>query len=139
MKKLLLPLIFMSFAMTLQAQADKKAISSAVDKLHEAIIDGDSDKLHAITTKELTYGHSSGSIENRQEFIEALTSGKSDFAKIDMSDEEIMQKGNTAWVRFIMDADIVSNGNASSITLKVLYIWIKDGRDWKLLARQAVK
>ncbi len=139
MKKLLLPLIFMTLAITLPGQSDTEAIASAVDKLHQAIIDGDSDKLHAITTKELTYGHSSGSIENRQEFIEALTSGKSDFAKIEMSDEVIMLKGNTAWVRFIMDADVISDGNTTPITLKILYIWVQDGGEWKLLARQAVR
>ena len=139
MKKLLLPLIFMSLATALPAQSGQKAILSAVDKLHKAIIDGDSDKLHAITTEELTYGHSSGSIENRQEFIEALTSGTSDFAKIKMSDKEVVQKGNTAWVRFIMDADVISDGKTAPITLKVLYIWVKDSSDWKLLARQAVK
>ena len=139
MKKLLLPLIFMTLAITLPGQSDTKAIASAVDKLHEAMIDGDSDKLHAITTKELTYGHSSGSIENHQEFIEALTSGTSDFAKIKMSDKEIVQKGSTAWVRFIMNADVVSDGKTTPITLKVLYIWVKEGSDWKLLARQAVK
>lgn len=139
MRQLLLSIFMLCIFLPLQGQSGQDAVANAVEALHSAIIDGDSDQLHAITTEELTYGHSSGSIENRQEFIEALTSGKSDFAKIEMSDEVIMLKGNTAWVRFIMDADVISDGNTTPITLKILYIWVQDGGDWKLLARQAVR
>ncbi len=139
MRQLLLPLLMMCTFLHMNAQSDQDAIASAVDALHTAIIDGDSDQLHASTTEELTYGHSSGNIEDRQQFIDALVSGRSDFAKIDMSDEEITVRGDVAWVRFVMDADLLSNGNTTPITLKILYIWVKDGSDWKLLARQAVR
>ena len=133
-----------SFDYTLIAQIsiidkDKKAVELSVELLHKAIIEADSTALFDLTTKELTYGHSSGAVENRALFIANLLSGKSDFAEITVSDQDITIKGEAAWVRFNMAAKLMNAGTTTPITLKILYVWIRENGNWKLLARQAVK
>ncbi|MFH6604751.1 DUF4440 domain-containing protein [Maribacter algicola] len=118
---------------------DNKAIELTVNNLHKAIIAADSLQLHNLTAEELTYGHSGGSIEDRKIFIENILNGTSDFSKIDFPDPDITIKENAAWVRSTMQAELVNDGKPNPITLKILYIFIKENGFWKLLARQAVR
>ena len=118
---------------------DHQALEITLERFHKAIVDADSLALRNLTTEELTYGHSSGAIENRDLFIGNLISGKSDFGKIDISDLDITIKGDVAWTRFNMAAELISNGATNPINLKMLYVWTKDAGIWKLLARQAVR
>ncbi|MCB0687470.1 MAG: TIM barrel protein [Saprospiraceae bacterium] len=120
-------------------QLDVQALEITLQQFHKAIIDADSVGLANLTTEELTYGHSSGAIEDQNLFITNLVSGKSDFAKIDISDLDITVKGEVAWTRFNMAADLVSEGKINPINLKMLYVWTKEYGIWKLLARQAVR
>lgn len=118
---------------------DMQALETTLQRFHKAIVDADSLALTNLTAEELTYGHSSGAIENRDLFIGNLLSGNSDFAKIDVSDLDITLKGDVAWTRFNMSAELLSNGATNPINLKMLYVWTKDAGIWKLLARQAVR
>jgi sugar phosphate isomerase/epimerase len=118
---------------------DVQAVGLTVDKLHKAIVDADSLSLRNLTSEELTYGHSSGAVENRELFIGNLLSGKSDFASIEVTDEDITVKEDVAWVRFNMAAELINNGATTPIALKMLYVFNKENGFWKLLARQAVR
>lgn len=121
------------------AQKDEEAVAKAVEGLRQAMIDGDKQTLENIAADNLTYGHSSGLIEDKKAFVEALASGKSDFQNITLSEQTILVTGSTATVRHKLTGDIVSNGSPGKVSLHVLLVWVKVKNDWKLLARQAVK
>lgn len=114
-------------------------VEKAVAELTKRILDPTEANLKEITLPELTYGHSSGALEDQAAFVEALASGKSDFTALEVSDQTIKVSGNTAWVRHVLKGDYVANGNTSKINLKVLLIWVKTDGQWKLLARQAAR
>lgn len=135
---ILLVSLFLSF--TVQAQSkEEKAVADAVENLRTAIIDADEAALNNITADELTYGHSSGNLEDKAQFVGALASGKSDFKNMDLTPPTITVVGKTALVRHELKASVVSDGNAFDVHLGVLLVWQKQGGQWKLLARQAYK
>ena len=111
------------------------AVNDAVNQLTEALLSGDRAALTAIAADELTYGHSSGNIEDKTAFVEAVASGKTDFTKIDVSDQTISVVGKIALVRHKMSADL----GKVHLDLGVLTVWTKQKKGWKLLARQAFK
>jgi len=119
--------------------SDESAVAAAVESLRKAILDGDKAALEKISAEKLTYGHSSGQIENKEEFVAALATGKADFTRIDISDQKILITGNTAIVRHVLKGDVVLSGAATTLNLSVMQVWLKQGKDWKLLARQAIK
>jgi ketosteroid isomerase-like protein len=134
---LLLTVIFTS---TITAQTkDENAVAAAVENLRKAMIDGDKAALEKLTCDELSYGHSSGKIEDKTAFVEALASGKSDFITIELSEQTIKIAGNAAIVRHILNGTNIDAGKQGSIHLSVLTVWQKQSKEWKLLARQAVK
>lgn len=118
---------------------DEQAVTAAVESLRKAMIDPDQAKLDKLVVDELTYGHSSGVIQNKAEFIEALVSKKSDFVTIDLTQQTVKVVGNTAWVRHILSATTNDGGKPGSTKLSILLVWIKQRGQWRLLARQAVK
>jgi len=96
--------------------------------------------LQKLVDDNLTYGHSSGLIENKNEFVEKIANGNSDFVSIDLSDQTISMFGNTAIVRHTLSAETNDKGKSpGTIKLLILLVWQKESGVWKLLARQAVK
>ncbi|RYG04753.1 MAG: nuclear transport factor 2 family protein, partial [Chitinophagaceae bacterium] len=95
--------------------------------------------LERLTSIKLSYGHSSGKIEDRDQFVETLVSGKSDFTSIKLSEQKLVISGNTAVVRHIFEANTNDGGKAGTVKLSVILVYNKKGTAWQLLARQAVK
>jgi hypothetical protein len=111
----------------------------AVEALRKALIDPTKAALDKLTMDELSYGHSSGLIQDKVAFEEALLSGASDFVSIELTDQTMKIVGNTAWVRHKLNAVTNDGGKPGEAHLSVLLIWMKQKGQWRLLARQAVK
>jgi len=118
---------------------EEKAVSAAVESLRKAMIDPDKAVLEKLTLPELSYGHSSGVVQNQTEFIGALTSGTSDFVSIELTGQSISIVNNTAVVRHYLSAVTNDGGKPGQTKLSILLVWQKQKGDWRLLARQAVK
>ncbi|MBN9384453.1 MAG: nuclear transport factor 2 family protein [Chitinophagaceae bacterium] len=118
---------------------DEKAVSAAVEALRKAMIDPDKATLEKLTMPQLSYGHSNGMLQNQTEFIEAFTSGKSDFVNISLSEQSIKIVDRTAIVRHLLSADTNDGGKPGHVNLSILLVWQKEKGEWRLLARQAVK
>ena len=122
-------LCFAAISFTAQAQTkDEQAVAAAVETLRKAMIDGDKATLENITLDELTYGHSSGKLETKAEYVEALASGKSNFESMDLTAQTITVVGNTALVRHDLKAHVVDNGKPADVHLGVLLVWQKPKR-----------
>lgn len=104
--KLLLIATSLSSQMLLASDADLSAVSAQVDALRKAMIAGDAKALKALSSPKLSYGHSSGVMEDQSAFIDKLASGKSDFVTLDLSEQTISISGDTALVRHTLHADI---------------------------------
>jgi hypothetical protein len=115
------------------------AVAASVEALRKVMVDPDKAALDKLTMDELSYGHSSGLVQNKQEFIEALTSGKSDFVTIELSEQTIKIVGKSAIVRHTFSATTNDGGKPGTTKLWVLQVWQEDHGQWRLLARQAAK
>ncbi|MDY0931970.1 nuclear transport factor 2 family protein [Chryseobacterium sp. CFBP8996] len=140
-KKLIFTISFlMAFAVSAQKMNDNEAVATTAEKLRLAMISGEKTELESLILPELTYGHSGGHIDDAKEFVEKLVSKKSDFVTIDITNQTVNIVGNTAIVRHHFYATTADFGKApGDVTLDILLVWVKSGKNWKLLARQAVK
>lgn len=116
-----------------------RQVEAAVKKLTKAMLDSDIPVLSAVASDKLTYGHSSGKVQNKTEFLESFKTGASDFTKINITDQSIYFVNNTAIVRHLLDADTYDHKQPGHTTLKIMTVWTKSGNQWLLIARQAVK
>jgi hypothetical protein len=124
---------------SLSQTQDEKDVAAAVETLRKAMIDGSETTLKDLTNDALSYGHSSGMVEDKAGFIGRLVSGESDFKTITLSDQTVKITGNIAIVRHRLVAETNDNGKPGNPNLGILLIFLKEKGKWKLLARQATK
>src|SRR6184192_2191446 len=79
-------------------------VNNAVEQLRKAMISANGTRLDQLASSELTYGHSGGQIQNKQEFISSFTSGESVFIDIEISNQTVSIIGNVAIVRHTLSA-----------------------------------
>lgn len=117
----------------------EKEVAATAEHFRQALINPDSAALSKLVTDDLTYGHSSGKIEDKKTFMNTLLTGQSDFVTIDLTDQTIIVHGKTAIVRHILSASTNDNNKPGTVKLAVLTVWVKEHHQWRLLARQAVR
>lgn len=118
---------------------EEAAVGAAIENMRKAMIDGDKTGLQNITADQLSYGHSSGKVEDKKTFVDNIVTGKSDFVTIDLTGQTIVVVGDAAIVRHVLSATTNDSGKPGTVKLNILLIWQKQKGQWKLLARQAVK
>lgn len=119
---------------------DEKAVADAVDLLRTAMINANKTALENLVAEKLSYGHSSGHIDDKKEFVDKIVSGTSDFVSIDLTEQTISISDGVAVVRHVFNAKTNDTGKGpGEVHLRVLLVWQKQKAGWKLLARQAVK
>lgn len=126
----------------MQTKAQTKSeneVADAVEQLRIAMVDADSAMLEKLTLPKLSYGHSSGHIDDHTAFVQKIVSGKSDFVTLEFADQTITINKNVALVRHKLNAQTNDSGVPGEVHLTVLLIWQKLHGQWKLLARQAIK
>ncbi len=127
-------------ALSMAQSSKKQEVEQAVQALTKAMIDADGPTLRKLTDDALSYGHSSGKVETKSEFVETLVTSVSVFEDIQLENQTVDVVDNTAIVRHILSATTNDKGKGpGSVKLGVVLVWVKKESQWKLLARQAVK
>lgn len=128
----------LSFSANCQSKREKE-VAAAVEVLKKGIVDANKNLLESITADQLVYGHSSGKVQNKTEFIAEIISGQPDYLSVDLTDQTISISGKVAIVRHIYSSETMNNGVSGHIKIGNMLILQKQHGKWKLLARQAYK
>jgi ketosteroid isomerase-like protein len=122
-----------------QSKQEQK-LTAAVENFRKGIVDADQALLASITADSLVYGHSSGKVQNKAQFLEEISTAKPiDYLTVELTQQTITVSGNTAVVRHIFSSQINNNGTPGNLKIGNMLIWQKQHGKWKLLARQAYK
>jgi ketosteroid isomerase-like protein len=134
-------LLFFSISLlNLNAQTkDEKAVAAAVQILNKSILKPDRAVLESVTSVDLSYGHSTGKIENKKDFVDLLVNGYYVYSTLNTIEQTIQVSGNTAVVRHHLIAKLTIGGTPADMNLGVLQVWRKEKSGWRLLARQGFK
>lgn len=119
--------------------AEETAVLQSMHTLSQACLNASRSALAALTAPALTYSHTDGRIQNREEFIDALESKKSVFRGIELKDVFVQVAGLTALVTHHAIYSTFNRGEACTSDVQVIQIWQRDGDTWHLLLRQACK
>jgi len=119
---------------------DAAAVAEAVSALTKAMLTPDKAKLEALTADQLSYGHSSGKVEDKATFVDVVASKKTIYKSIELSKQTIAVAGNDAIVRHAWESESgTGDGKWNVSKIGVLQVWQKQASGWRLLARQAFK
>ena len=119
--------------------ADEPMPAETVEAFRQAMIAGDHGAFDALCAAQLSYGHSTGKIQTKEEFIADATSGKAKWKALEFANMRNTVAGPNAISRFTLNGELESDGKVAPIGIGVLMVWQKQGNAWKLLARQGFK
>ena len=126
---------------TIAPTASEADVASAVNLLMKGFTDANESILKSTTADELVYGHSSGKVQNKSEFIAEIISGQPlKYLSIELSEQTIKISGDVAVVRHIFSSETKNaDDELGNLKVGVMQIWQLQNGKWKLLARQAYK
>ena len=117
---------------------DAAAVADAVANLTKAMLAADRAGLAALTADQLSYGHSSGKLEDKATFVGVIADKKTHYKSIVLSEQTVSVAGSSAIVRHSWQGESgTGDGKWNVSKIGILQVWQKQGSDWKLLARQA--
>jgi ketosteroid isomerase-like protein len=114
-------------------------VLATMDAWKQAMIKKDRAALEKVLHPDLTYGHSSGTVENKVEAIEHVMGPKTMYVAINFADTKVRVQGKTALVTGKVELQERANGKDTTINLVVLTVWAKGPSGWQMIARQATK
>jgi len=130
--------IFLFGYYSLKAQ-DSVRLDNLVRNLNQALISRNEIQLNDLLHDKLTYGHSNGWIESKEDLIQNNKSKYLVYEKISMDSLRIKTLNDVSVIRFESAIDVILNGKSINLKLHVCQTWVKSEGHWKLLARQSTR
>jgi len=119
--------------------SDEAAVKENVEALRKALLSADKGQLQQLTAAQLSYGHSSGKVQNKAEFIDGVVTRKALVKSLTFPDLTVAVAGDAAIARHLYVSQSETDGKPNNVRIGVLAVWQKQDGSWKLLARQAYK
>ena len=140
MKKLLFGSLVLFLFNNSFAQIDSIGLKNTMQQLDKALLQKDESVLKSVLHDELSFGHSNGWIQSKNDILSDFASGKLTYNKFENNSSAIVKisKGY-ATVKTNTNAEGVVNGTAFKLTLHIMQFWIKTKKGWQLIARQSAK
>lgn len=127
-------------APALAETSDAAAVADAVAALTRAMLAADRAKLESLVADQLSYGHSSGVVQDKKVFVDVIADKKTVYKSIELTKQTVVVAGNNAIVRHAWESESgPGDGKWNVSKIGVMQVWQKDASGWKLLARQAFK
>lgn len=122
------------------AQVDSIGLQVALQKLDKALIQKDEPVLQSVLHENISYGHSNGWVQNKNDVLSDFKSGKLVYNLIESTSVTILDIAeNLATVKMNSNAEGFVNGNAFNLKMHVMQVWLKTKKGWQLYARQSAK
>jgi hypothetical protein len=121
------------------AAADEAALAQSIETLRQGVLQQDKAKLDQVAASQISYGHSDGRVETKEQFISGVMNRKPVQKSLTFPELKVFVAGNTAVARHIYLGESELDGKQSTTRIGALQVWQKQDGGWKLLARQGFK
>jgi ketosteroid isomerase-like protein len=119
--------------------AEEAAVDKAVEALRKALMEKDKTRLEQLAADQLSYGHSSGKVQTKAEFVDGVMTTKATVKSLTFPELSIAVVGNAAIARHLYESEMETDGKPTNVKIGALQVWQKQDGNWKLLARQGFK
>lgn len=138
--RLFISILFICVSTFSFSQTKEETVWAKAEALTKAIFEmKDSITMKSLVSDNVTYGHSSGAMEDKATMITKASTNKTEYKNRQFEKISIDVKENTAVLRHNFRAISIADGKETPLDLGILQVWKKEGGRWKLWARQAVK
>ena len=119
--------------------ADEAAVKEGVEILRKALLEADKTRLEQVASAQISYGHSDGRVETKEQFINGVMTRKQTVKSLAFPELKVAVVGTAAIARHIYLAESELEGKQTTTKIGALQVWQKQDGAWKLLARQGFR
>jgi ketosteroid isomerase-like protein len=119
--------------------ADEAALAQSIETLRQGILQQDKAKLDQVAASQISYGHSDGRVETKEQFINGVMNRKQTQKSLAFPELKVAVVGNNAVARHIYLGESELDGKQTTTRIGALQVWQKQDGGWKLLARQGFR
>lgn len=118
---------------------DEESVAQSVETLRKGLLEADRSKLEQVASNQISYGHSDGRVETKEQFIHGVMTRKQTVKSLEFPELKVAVVGNAAVARHIYLSQSELDGKATTTRIGALQVWQKQDGGWKLLARQGFR
>lgn len=131
-------LVCFVFGFSQDYSKQEEALLSQISKL-DSLMENNNSKILELFSDDVSFGHSNGWIQNKDDFKKDFESGKVKYQSVHQTEvKELKLENKFANIRRIIAVKGLYKNDEFEMKLSVLEFWIRQKRVWKLWSRQSV-
>jgi ketosteroid isomerase-like protein len=121
------------------AATSEEEVRAADARRIAAVVDGNVGALSALLADDLTYTHTTGQVENKEQFLAGIASGKLDYQSIQPSEVQVRDYGNSAVMTGRAEMKVNAQGKDLAFAIRFTAVWVKGEGGWRMAAWQSTR
>ena len=117
----------------------EKAIRELETRRFQAMIEADTAALDTILAEDLTYTHTSGWVDTKEQFIGWLESGELNYQSISTDSVTVRVYAAATVVTGQAAVKIKVNGQAKNLHIRFIDVYVKRNAHWQMVAWQSTR
>ena len=117
----------------------EKAIRQLESRRFQAMIEADTAALDTILADDLTYTHTSGWVDTKEQFIGWLESGELNYESISTDSVRVRVYAAVAVVTGQAAVKIKVNGQEKNLQIRFIDVYVKRNAHWQMVAWQSTR
>jgi hypothetical protein len=132
-------LVLCTLVMVGNAAADpnEDQIEKLEARRYAVLIAGDWDAFESLLADEFFYNQAGGKTVTKAAYLQTLRSGSTKVHRAEREKPLMRRYGDVMVVTGVAHVDVTLNGEDKTLHSRFLHVWVRQGNDWKLAARQA--
>jgi ketosteroid isomerase-like protein len=102
----------------------------------DALLGADMDALSALLSDRLVFAHANATYDDKASLLKKMGSGTIVYKTLDVSEQKVIDLGDTALLISRLTADVTVGDQPRSIDNWTLSVWTREDGDWRLIAYQ---
>lgn len=131
-------LLLTAFSALAQGSAEKAVLKMEQDWA-TALMKVDTAALNQIYSDDLVYTHSSGQTDDKAKYVANIKNGVAKYEEVKFETQSVKVYGNTAIAYSTAKLRVLTNNQTLNNHLKLIHVYVKQGKDWKMVAHQSTR
>ena len=112
-------------------------ISAQEDRRYAAMIAKDVAALEELLAEELVYTHSTGLVDSKRSYIDAIAARRFDYRGAKRLEENVVDHGDAALVTGQVEIEAVAGGQTINLNARFTVLYVRQDGSWRFAAWQS--
>ena len=121
------------------ASAAEQAVLTLEQQWEDALLKSDTAALDKLYDPTIVYTHSSGKVDTKASYIEAIKSGASKYQAMKRDEIKVNVYGRAAVVTCHWDVHVLAKGNKIDMNARYIHVYVQQRDGWKMVAHQSTR